>query len=178
MKASSRFSHGYFAFVMAAAACALPATAGAQDASGNTGKSRPVPEASGHIGGSIERAKYSWADDTVTTSSTTYVNIPSMARTTKTKRKGPLIVIFCAEAHADEGEAVWVRVLLNGSDMLPDSSGQNVVFEGDNGFWYQSKCFTWAKKVPAGTHTIQARYLSANGGPVGLDQRSMTILQR
>jgi len=102
-----------------------------------------------------------------------------------TSKQNCVVVTFSAYTFATDhpdipADAMTVVPFLDGVPMDPGE----VIFSGDDdqdddGSWARSQSYTWAVgKVAAGSHVVQMRFRSLNGGEVFMHKRSTVVLFR
>ena len=106
----------------------------------------------------------------ITTTSTTFVEIPKMKARIVTAAVGSLFVTYCAEADVLGGPySMFVQITDNGATLLPDG----VIFAFGSSM--HTHCFTFIEtNVAAGFHVIRANW-TVQGGTASMGDRTMTI---
>ena len=121
--------------------------------------------------------KYKVAEYSVSTSSTTFVNVPDSALTISPGVLGCVIVSFSATAAAPASTAMFVEPHIGNVPCRPTT---NVfVISNATATANADRAMTFVcLDVPAGLHTIRMKYASSNGNAVFLDRRTLLVHYR
>ena len=122
------------------------------------------------------KVNFAVADDTVSTTSTTLVDVPGMSVTFTIPAgtgRSCVRVEFSAWVFAQGSELMNIRALLDGTTV---GAPGEVQFEGDSVNWATSRAFNFLfTGVRPGSHTITMQWLSYFGGTVFVHGRSMFV---
>ncbi len=132
------------------------------------GYSNPVDLAAGN-GGIIGVAAPSGPP--LTTTSTSFVDVPDMIATIETPENASMVIGMQAEIFATAGHRIFVQATIDDQPASPSDVLYH--FEGLAG----TRSFYFvAQNVPAGTHTVKMKWLVDSGGTASIGDRTMTAL--
>ena len=134
-------------------------------------------------GCTVPKANYVGTDAAASTSSTTYVTVPSMTRTFKIAgtTKTCVLVTFSAMGWAPAGELVDIEAVLDGTKVASPGEVQLTgdTDENSDGKWARSHAMQSVfSNVSPGSHTVVVLYRSFFGGSVTLNKSSMIVLHK
>jgi hypothetical protein len=181
----------YLLVAASVAVLAVGGTAVAKNLSGNvtrggvevtTGHAAPAAVESGTCD-TVKQNFVAASDGGLSTTSTTYVDVPSMTSTFTVGGTGKscLTVMFTGYSYASSDELIMIQALLDGTRA---SKQTDVLFSGDDdedsdGKWARAHAWVFDfKNVTAGSHTITIQWKSYSGGQVFMHQRTMVILHK
>jgi len=131
--------------------------------------------------GSTPKVDYAVADDSLTTSSQTFVDVTGMSVTFKIPALTPrscVRVEFSAFTFTSPNELMFIRAFLDGTT---EGAPGPVQFDGDSDedgdiMWARSRAFNFLfTDVKAGAHTITIQWRSSGGTDVFLHKRTMFV---
>jgi hypothetical protein len=110
-------------------------------------------------------------DTGLSTTSTTYVDIPGMAVTYNSRGAGCALVSFTAFSFATGTDLIFVHAVSNGAECLPGE----YQFSGADTTWAVSHGTNFTCKVAVGANTIKMQWRSNSGGSVFMHRRAMLV---
>jgi hypothetical protein len=137
-------------------------------------------------GGAVKAVRTATADDPVSTTSSSWTDVPGMSTTVNVPSgtKALLVITFSGQSRCNDSGAsptvlCYVRALVNGVDASPGITILDSAAAGDNTAHSQgAHSFQWVMGVNAGTKTVKIQWLvNESGDAFHLISRSMTVLR-
>jgi hypothetical protein len=136
-------------------------------------------------GGAVKSVRTATADDPVSTTSSSWTDVPGMSTTVNVKAgtKALLVITFSGQSRCQDTGAptvdCYVRALVDGVEASPGETILDSAAAGDNTVQSQgSHSFQWVMGVGSGTKTIKIQWLVNEAGDAfHLISRTMTVLR-
>jgi len=106
----------------------------------------------------------------VSTTSTSFSNIPDMTTTIEVPENASLAAILTGEAESTSGHRMFVRALVDGQVAQPSDVVFNREFVGTRSFSFIQK------HLAAGSHTVTMQWLTDSGGTAYMGDRNLSVI--
>jgi|GEM_PF-6741212 len=126
--------------------------------------------------GVIRQAQQAFNSTRQFTTSQGWVLVANTAVTITVAANSRVLLLANGDPQVSTGSASWghVTIFRDGANLSPMSSGFAVFVNG--GEWNEMTPIMWVDSPPAGTHTYQLAFLSAQGHQIDIGQSNPTVL--
>jgi molybdopterin-binding protein len=113
------------------------------------------------------------ATGVVSTTSTTFEDMPNMSVNITVTRNSTLLILFSTQAEVTSGNYLYMRAMVNSTAAYPVS---DYIFVTSNTYW-NAHSFNFYQSVTAGTYTVKMQWRTFLGSSTGsIDERTLTVI--